>query len=35
MINDEILKSIERVHFIGIGGSGMRPRHLTLYAKWA
>ena len=33
MINDEILKSIERVHFIGIGGSGMYPIVQIFHSK--
>ena len=33
MISDKILRSVRRVHFIGIGGSGMYPLVQILYAK--
>ncbi|WP_124101096.1 UDP-N-acetylmuramate--L-alanine ligase [Ruminococcus sp. Marseille-P6503] len=33
MITDEILNSVRRVHFIGIGGSGMYPLVQILHAK--
>ena len=33
MISDEILKSVRRVHFIGIGGSGMYPLVQILHSQ--
>ena len=33
MISNEILNSVKRVHFIGIGGSGMYPLAQILHSQ--
>ena len=32
-MQDDLLKNIHRIHFIGIGGSGMRPLAEILYSR--
>ena len=32
MVNDELLRTVKRIHFVGIGGSGMSPLAEILYS---